>query len=114
MFATRIGLVVLSFLIQGMLAYMLLSEGRGSYAVCVMFGTLLDTLAISTPLGRLLLSEVFPPATLLLWIMALGIPALAVSRIFMTYFKGVDRPDICLAADLVTPTQRRGFPVGGR
>ena len=40
-FATRIGLVVLGLLIQGMLAYALLPEGRGSYAVCVLFGTLL-------------------------------------------------------------------------
>lgn len=40
-FASRIGLVVLGLLIQGMLAHMLLPEGRGSYAVCIAFGTLL-------------------------------------------------------------------------
>ena len=44
LFATRVGLVVLGLLIQGMLAYTLLPEGRGSYAVCVVFGTLLGLL----------------------------------------------------------------------
>ena len=43
-FATRIGLVVLGLLIEGMLAYTLLPAGRGSYAVCVLFGTLFGLL----------------------------------------------------------------------
>lgn len=40
-FATRVGLVIVGLLIQGMLAYLLLPEGRGSYALCLVFGTLL-------------------------------------------------------------------------
>ncbi len=44
LFATRIGHVVLGLLNQAMLAYTLLPEGRGSYAVCVVFGSLLGLL----------------------------------------------------------------------
>ncbi len=39
--ATRLGLAAGSLLVQAMLAYMLLPEGRGAYAVCLVFGTLL-------------------------------------------------------------------------
>ena len=39
----RIGLVVPGLLVQGLLAW-LLPEGRGSYAVCLVFGTLLGML----------------------------------------------------------------------
>ena len=46
-FATRVGHIAFRLLIQGMLAWMLLPEGRGSYAVCVVFGTVLGL--ISTP-----------------------------------------------------------------
>ncbi len=42
--ATRIGLAAFMLLIQAMLAWMLLPEGRGSYAVCIAFGTLLGLL----------------------------------------------------------------------
>ncbi len=41
LFATRIGHVVLGLLIQATLAYTLLTEGRGAYSVCVVFGSLL-------------------------------------------------------------------------
>ncbi len=44
MFATLVGMAGLTLLIQGLLAYMLLPEGRGAYAVCIAFGTLLGVL----------------------------------------------------------------------
>ena len=44
MFATLAGMAGLTLLIQGLLAYMLLPEGRGAYAVCIAFGTLLGVL----------------------------------------------------------------------
>ena len=56
---------------------------------------LLALLAISTPLVRLLLSDAFLPVVPLLWILAPGILAYAGMGIFMTYFKGVNRPEIC-------------------
>ena len=56
---------------------------------------ILIVLALSAPLVRLLLSEAFLPMAPLLRIIALGILAYAVSGIFMTHFKGVNRPDIC-------------------
>ncbi len=40
MFLTLSSMAVMTILIQGMLAYMLLPEGRGAYAVCIVFGTL--------------------------------------------------------------------------
>ena len=43
-FLTKIGLVVLGLLIQAILAWVLLPEGRGSYAVCILFGTTLGLL----------------------------------------------------------------------
>ena len=44
--ATRAGLVIFGLAIQSLLAYALLPEGRGAYAVCVMFGSLLAVLFI--------------------------------------------------------------------
>ena len=44
--ATRAGLVLSSLAIQSLLAYALLPEGRGAYAVCVMFGSILAVLFI--------------------------------------------------------------------
>lgn len=41
LFATRIGIAILGLLVQIALAWTLLPEGRGSYAVCVLFGLLL-------------------------------------------------------------------------
>ena len=64
--------------------------------VCV--GTaipMLILLALSAPLVRLLLSEAFLPVVPLLWIIAPGMLAYAVSGIFMTHFKGANRPHIC-------------------
>ncbi len=57
--------------------------------------SLLAFLALSTPLVRLVLSEAFLPTVPLLWIIAPGILAYALSGIFMTHFKGANRPDIC-------------------
>ena len=56
---------------------------------------LLALLAVSTPLIRLLLSDAFLPVVPLLWIIAPGILAHASVGIFMTHFKGVNRPGIC-------------------
>lgn len=43
-FVTRVGLVIFGLLTQGMLASLLLPEGRGHYAVCLVFGTSLGLL----------------------------------------------------------------------
>ncbi len=43
-FATLAGMAGLALLIQGLLAYLLLPEGRGAYAVCVTFGSMLGLL----------------------------------------------------------------------
>lgn len=43
-FATRVGVVLLGLLVQAMLARALLPEGRGSYAVCLVFATALGML----------------------------------------------------------------------
>ena len=64
--------------------------------VCV--GTALAMLALltfSTTLVRLLLSEAFLAVVPLLWIIAPGMLANAASGIFMTHFKGANRPHIC-------------------
>ena len=42
--ATRVGLILGGLAIQSVLAYALLPEGRGAYAVCVMFGALFGAL----------------------------------------------------------------------
>ena len=68
----------------------------GLRLVCV--GTaipMLVLLAFSAPLVRLLLSEAFLPVVPLLWIIAPGMLAHAISGIFMTHFKGANRPHIC-------------------
>ena len=44
MFATLGGMAGLTLLLQGLLAYMLLPEGRGAYAVGIVFGSLLGVL----------------------------------------------------------------------
>ena len=44
--ATRAGLIISSLVVQSLLAYALLPEGRGAYAVCVMFGSILAVLFI--------------------------------------------------------------------
>ena len=55
----------------------------------------LVVLAAGAPLVRFLLSDAFLQTVPLLWIMAPGIVAYAGTGIFMTHFKGVNRPDIC-------------------
>ena len=70
--------------------------------VCV--GTaipMLVLLALSAPVVRLLLSEAFLPVVPLLWIVAPGMLAYALSGIFMTHFKGANRPHICSWAVLL-------------
>ena len=42
--ATRLGLILGGLAVQSLLAYSLLPEGRGAYAVCVMFGALFGAL----------------------------------------------------------------------
>ena len=64
----------------------------------VLFTTLaavLAMLAVSTPLVRLLFSDSFVPAVPLLWIIAPGVLSYACAGIFVTYFKGIDRPGVC-------------------
>ncbi len=56
---------------------------------------MLALLALSAPLVRLLLSDAFLSAVPLLWIIAPGILANAANGIFMTHFKGANRPTIC-------------------
>ncbi len=52
-------------------------------------------LALSTPVVRLVFSDAFLPAVPLLWILGPGILAAACMGIFMTHFRGIDRPEIC-------------------
>lgn len=56
---------------------------------------LVATLAAGAPLVRLLFSEAFLPSLPLLWIMAPGMLAGACAGMFMTYFKAVNRPQVC-------------------
>ena len=64
--------------------------------VClVTLGALIVLLAGSMPLVRMLFSEAFLPAVPLLWIIAPGVLAFAGSGIFITYFRAINRPDIC-------------------
>ena len=123
MFATLAGMAGLTLLIQGlltaasglMLGFLLISSAVGTALfpwvagvervemvarclrlVCVRTALpLLVLLALSATLVRLLLSDAFPPVVPLLWIIAPGLLAYAVSGIFMTHFKGAHRPDIC-------------------
>ena len=55
----------------------------------------LAVLATSAPVVRILFSEAFLPALPLLWILAPGVLAGAGAGILGTYFKAIDRPDIC-------------------
>ena len=55
---------------------------------------LLVLLGISTPLVRILLSDAFVPVVPLMWVMAPGILAYACSSILLTYFNGVNRPEV--------------------
>ena len=56
---------------------------------------LVATLAVGAPLVRLLFSAAFLPMLPLLWIIAPGIFAGACAGMFMTYFKAVNRPEVC-------------------
>ena len=56
---------------------------------------MLALLAVGVPLVRILLSEAFVPAVPLMWIVAPGILANALSGIFMTHFKGANMPQVC-------------------
>ena len=56
---------------------------------------LIGVLAVSEPLVRLLFSEAFLPAQPLLWIIAPGMVAGACAGMYMTYFKAVNKPEIC-------------------
>lgn len=70
--------------------------GRGLRIACA--GTALALavlLPVSEPLVALLLSEAFVPAVPMMWIMAPGILAFAAAALFVSYFKGIDRPSIC-------------------
>ena len=44
MFATLAGMAGMTLLVQALLAYLLLPEGRGAYAVCIVFGTILGSI----------------------------------------------------------------------
>lgn len=56
---------------------------------------LLGVVAISTPLVRILLSEEFLAIVPLIWIMAPGVFVYSGAKVLMTYFRGVDRPELC-------------------
>ncbi len=61
-------------------------------------GCIIVFLALSAPLIDTFLPEAFLPIVPLLWIIAPGTLAGAISGILMTYFKGSDLPQICSAA----------------
>lgn len=50
---------------------------------------------VGEPVVRLLFSEAFLPVVPLIWIMAMGVCVYSGADIFMAYFRGVDRPEIC-------------------
>jgi len=52
-------------------------------------------LAVATPLVRILLSEAFLPAVPLIWILALGVFAYSGADILMSYFRGINQPEMC-------------------
>ena len=56
---------------------------------------LVAILAVGAPLVRLLFSDAFLPVLPLLWIIAPGMLAGACAGMFMTYFKAVNRPEVC-------------------
>ncbi len=72
--ATRIGLVVLGLLLQGILAYTLFYSRKGIYTVCAVFGILLgiEAAAWATTIGMicrcLLLAIVFRKTTRMAWL----------------------------------------------
>lgn len=51
--------------------------------------------AVSVPLVRILLSDAFLPSATLIWILAPGILVYSAARIFLAYFRGVNRPGVC-------------------
>lgn len=60
--------------------------------------TLAVLLAISEPLVRILFSEAFSPVVSLMWILAIGIVVYSGADLFMAYFRGINRPQICSLA----------------
>lgn len=50
---------------------------------------------ISTPVIRLLLSEAFLPSVTITWIVGFGFVVYSGADVFMTYFRGVNRPGVC-------------------
>ena len=58
-------------------------------------GVLLAWFAVSTPLVPILFSEAFVPVVKLTWIMSIGIFAYAGAHVFVAYFRGTNRPQIC-------------------
>ena len=51
--------------------------------------------AVSTPLTRVLLSEAFLPVVPMTWIMGVGFVAYSGAGVFMSYFRGINRPGVC-------------------
>lgn len=51
--------------------------------------------ALAVPLVWVILSPAFLPAVSLIWIAAPGIFLHAASRVFMAYFRGINRPGVC-------------------
>lgn len=62
---------------------------------------LLLLVAVSEPLVRILLSELFLPSVSVIFILAPGIFIYAASKVLLIYFQGVGRPEICSYALLL-------------
>ncbi len=70
--------------------------GRGLRVACGATALALAVLLpISKPLVAVLLSAAFVPAVPMMWIMAPGVLACAAAALFVSYFKGIDRPSVC-------------------